>query len=124
MRKVTFSPGEFLFRQGDQTYFFFMIEEGEVDVLIQDPKGGEVLLATVGSGQPVGEFALITRTPRVASARAKSQTVAIQISQAGYEKLLAELPDWAVSLITELVERLKKTDQRLAELQARTSGST
>jgi CRP-like cAMP-binding protein len=120
LERIAFKAGDYLFREGEQSFHFFMIEEGEVDVVLNDPAnpGREIHLATVSDGQPVGEFALVASAPRSASARAKTNGTAIKISETGYRQLLTELPEWGMSLIKSLIERLRRTDEMLRKIQA------
>jgi len=120
LERVIFDTGDLLFSEGDQSYFFFIIEHGEVDVFL--PKTNttpEVHLATLNEGSPVGEFALVTKKARSASARAKTPCTAIKISEASYNKLLKDLPSWSISVIQSLIERLRRTDEMLRDQSVR-----
>jgi len=90
LERVAFKPGDFLFVEGEQSYFFMMIEEGEVEILLKDPTDPrkEITVAQIGPGQPIGEFALVVNKPRSATARAKTAGSAIKISKEGYDHLL------------------------------------
>jgi CRP-like cAMP-binding protein len=121
LQRVQFRAGDCLFREGEQSYFFYMIEEGKVDVVLGNPqdKNQEIHLATIESGQPVGEFALIAKQPRSATARAKTDVSVIKISEEAYQALLKDLPEWALSLLSSLIERIRKTDEMLRHAKFR-----
>jgi CRP-like cAMP-binding protein len=120
LERVIFDTGDLLFSEGDHSYFFFIIEHGEVEIFL--PASGntpEVHLANLSEGNPVGEFALVVQKTRSASARAKTPCTAIKISESAYNKLLKELPSWSISVIQSLIERLRRTDEMLRDQSVR-----
>jgi CRP-like cAMP-binding protein len=80
------------------------------------------VLAKVGPGSSIGEFAMLDRKPRSASARALSPVTAARVSPEAYDQLLNELPDWAVSVMRALVERLRFTNDIVRTLQRSKTG--
>lgn len=111
IENVTFNSGDYLFHEGDSEYHFFIIQEGEVEVFKTKPPATKIPLAIVGPGTSLGEFAMVDRQPRSATARALTDVKAARISEEAYAQLFSELPDWAVSVLTALVERLRHTNE-------------
>jgi NADH dehydrogenase len=67
-----YNAGEFIFRKGDPPSNFYVLEQGEVEVVRHnDGVPGEVM-AVLGSGSFFGERALIGNRPRVMSVRART----------------------------------------------------
>ena len=62
MFPVNAIPGEVIIQQGDEGDNFYIIDSGEVEVLVN----GEKVL-TIGEGGSFGELALINGTPRAAA---------------------------------------------------------
>lgn len=118
IEQVQFQAGDILFQEDENTFHFFIIQEGEVEVFKRSPGGGELKLAKVSAGTSLGEFAMIDRKPRSASARALTDIVAARVSPEAYEQLLNELPDWAVSVMRALVERVRHTNEIVRALQS------
>lgn len=58
-------PGEVLFKQNSIARFFFVIDRGELEIIIDNVKVREM-----GPGQYLGDLALLYNTPRTASVRA------------------------------------------------------
>jgi NADH:ubiquinone reductase (H+-translocating) len=67
-----YEPGDYVFRKGDAPTNFYVLEQGEVEVL-RDQNGCEVEVVTVlGAGSFFGERSLIGNRPRVMSIRART----------------------------------------------------
>lgn len=116
LEPVEFKQGEVLFKENETSFHFFIIQEGQVEIYKTGSDGNQVVLATVGEGLSIGEFAMIDRRPRSATARAITPVKAMKISEAAYKQLLEELPDWAVSVMTALVDRLRSTNEIVRKL--------
>lgn len=118
IEQVQFRAGDILFQEDETSFHFFIIQEGEVEVFKCGPGGEELQLAKVSAGNSLGEFAMLDRKPRSASARAITDIVAARVSPEAYEQLLSELPDWAVSVMRALVERVRHTNDIVRALQS------
>jgi hypothetical protein len=67
LRAETFEPGETVFAQGDHGDGFYLVQAGEVDVVIDDDH-----IRTLGADGYFGEIALLRDVPRTATVRARS----------------------------------------------------
>ena len=119
IQQVRFKAGETLFRENEMSFHFFILQEGEVEIFKNGAGGKNVVLAKVGPGNSIGEFAMLDRQPRSASARALTDLVAAKVSPEAYNRLLTELPDWAVSVMRALVERLRFTNDIVREMKSK-----
>lgn len=108
---VHFQANAILFNEGEETFFFYMIKEGQVEIYRTTDEGKKIILAEVQEGQSLGEFAMIDRQPRSASARALTDVVAVKVSEQAYAALLAELPTWVQAMLEGLVTRLRKANE-------------
>ena len=95
-----------------------MIKEGRVEVFRDGGDGQRVVLAIVDEGQSLGEFAMIDKQPRSASARAISTVVAVKVSESSYAELLGELPTWAQAMLEGLVSRLRSANDIIRQHEA------
>lgn len=114
--KEAYKAGDFIFFEGDIDYFFYIIETGEIEIFKKTKTGTRVDIAEVGPGESFGEMALLDKAPRSASAQAKTDCVLIQVSEQGYQQLLAELPVWAQGMLKSFALRLQHMNQLLIEL--------
>lgn len=116
--KETFKAGDFIFFEGDIEAHFFIIESGEVSIFMKDKRGVKIEVAKLLAGETFGEFALIDKGARSASAQALTDVKAMRISEEGYELMLNELPLWASSMLTSFSTRLKQMNVALKEINA------
>lgn len=110
-----FHPGDFIFFEEDIDFHFYIIEEGEVQIFIKDNAGKRVNLATLGPGESFGELAMLDRSPRSASAQAVTYTKLFKVSEAGYERLMKDLPDWTQAILGSFANRIRRMNDTLKE---------
>ncbi|HET9852465.1 MAG TPA: cyclic nucleotide-binding domain-containing protein [Candidatus Limnocylindrales bacterium] len=100
-RKV--ADGEYLTREGDIGSELYVIKSGKLEVL----QGvDERYLRTCVAGEPVGELAAITRSPRTASMRADGAAEVLAIRADEFLDLLRSDGDVAEGTVTLLARRL------------------
>jgi len=85
MFKETHEAGDVIIKQGDDGDLFYIIDTGEVDVLINDE-----LVSSITEGGSFGELALIHGTPRAATIVAKTSVVLWSIDRDSYRGILME----------------------------------
>ena len=67
---LEFGPGDVVFRQGDQGDRLFVVKSGVIEVVAAPSDGSEsVVVAYLGTGEVIGELALLTGSPRSATVR-------------------------------------------------------
>ena len=66
-RITTFEPNEFIIEFGEEGRFLGVLMEGRASVLLVDDQGAEHCLATVDSGDVIGEMSLLTGSHTTAS---------------------------------------------------------
>jgi hypothetical protein len=116
--EASFKDGEVLAEQGEQGDVLFVIVEGQVVVTATGSDGTVMELARRGSGEYVGEMAIVTREPRMASLIASGSGYALTIDQKSFEGLLRERPDVSIGVIHELSVRLKRSADLLEQLRS------
>jgi HEAT repeat protein len=102
-----FVDGETIAGQGEPGEELHIVVDGEVRVLRVDPgAGSEVELARRTQGDVVGEMALITQEPRMASLVASGDVRTLRLGRKEFEGVLRERPDTAIAVIRVLSLRL------------------
>lgn len=111
------AEGGYLIRAHEVDSTLFAVEEGHLDIVgIRD--GKQVVLATVGPGDVLGEVAFIDDSPRSVSVRAGEEQVTVRAwnKRALSEALAFEpqlLAKFAVALCELLVERMRDNARRV-----------
>ncbi len=106
-------PGQILFREGEDAWAVFMIEKGAIEIVRNEGERNEVVLATVGEGELIGEMGLIDCSPRSATARAAKTTVTQIITEQNFARLLAQAEPGLVALLKVLLRRLRASNEAL-----------
>lgn len=112
-----FTPGEFIFYEGDAPDWFYIVCEGRVKILKQSPLGKDVIIAVFSPGEMLGEVAVFQGKPYPASAQAADEVVLLLgIRHQELLPFLAHHPQIALKIISTLGERLKNAHERLKDL--------
>jgi len=84
-----FSKGQIVAREGEQGDELYIVAEGFVEVVLgEKPSSAARIVVSLGSGQVLGEMALLDQGPRSASLRAASDPTILQVIQRNhFEKL-------------------------------------
>ncbi|VTJ53355.1 Hypothetical predicted protein [Marmota monax] len=83
MFPVSFTAGETVIQQGDDGDNFYVIDQGEMDVYVNNE-----WTAIIGEGGSFGELALIYGTPRAATVKAKTNVKLWGIDRNSYRRIL------------------------------------
>jgi CRP-like cAMP-binding protein len=97
-RKV--EAGETIVKQGAGGAGFFVIEEGEADVTVDDESRG-----SLGPGDYFGEIALLTGSERTATVTAKTDMVCFGMTPWDFRPLVESNSGIAWKLLTAMAER-------------------
>ncbi|XP_006873717.1 PREDICTED: cAMP-dependent protein kinase type II-alpha regulatory subunit [Chrysochloris asiatica] len=110
-----YKDGERIITQGDKADSFYIIESGEVSILIKsktktskDGGNQEVEIARCHKGQYFGELALVTNKPRAASAYAVGDVKCLVMDVQAFERLLGPCMDIMKRNISHYEEQLVK----------------
>ena len=106
---VIFSEGE----PGDRMY---VVLDGKVKLGQTSPDGRESLLAVLGPGEVFGELSLFDPGPRTATATAVTDTVVVGLGHTDLRPWLTGRPEVAEALLQALAQRLRRTNEALADL--------
>ncbi|MET0461359.1 MAG: ATP-binding cassette domain-containing protein, partial [Ilumatobacteraceae bacterium] len=84
---VAVPAGGHLFRQGDPSDLIYIVDKGHVDV-VRDTTEGEVVLATLGPGDHLGEMGPLFGLPRSATIRARTDVTLTGYSVQGFREVV------------------------------------
>jgi NTE family protein len=97
--------GDWLFRAGDEGDALYVIRAGRLEVVGGDGEG--TVMRVLGRGAALGELALLTSSPRSASARAARDTDLIVIDRDDFQRLLEDAPEVSLALTRTLGAQLR-----------------
>ena len=119
--RVSYRPGEILFRQGDPGDAAYVILEGKADILAE-VNGGMIKVAEVADNSIVGEIAILCDVSRTATVKASASLEALRIRKDDFLKLLADYPDAMFEILRSLAQRLTRTTAELTDARAQIKG--
>jgi CRP-like cAMP-binding protein len=112
---VRFEPGEVIVQQGDLPDGVYIITEGEAEVWLADTTGQGQRLAVLGAHSLFGETAVLARSRRTATVRAKDRVVTFKISSNVFLDLVRSSSDIGMQVMTILAERLERSTALLRQ---------
>jgi CRP-like cAMP-binding protein len=101
-----FSAGTTIFRAGEPGAEMFIVQEGEVDIVID----GKVV-ESIGPEHFFGEMALIDESPRSADAVARTDCKLLALNQRQFLFLVDEVPFFAIRMMRVLADRLRHANR-------------
>jgi CRP/FNR family cyclic AMP-dependent transcriptional regulator len=107
--KRTYAKGQFLCHQGDPGDRLFVIASGRVKVTLTSEQGNEMVLATLGPHEVLGELSVIDQAPRSASVVAVVPTTVLMLSRPVLLQLMSShtaVRDALLNSLGGLVRRL------------------
>ena len=111
---VTVAAGEALIREGDVGDAMYAILDGEFEI-IQGAGQQELILGRRGSGEVIGEMALLRRAPRNATVRALRRGHLLKISQLTFRILLDCGPTTVLNILDTVMTRLQMQESLLRQ---------
>ncbi|MCG6922196.1 MAG: cyclic nucleotide-binding domain-containing protein [Acidobacteria bacterium] len=107
---LEFGPGEVVFHQGDQGDRLFVVKSGVLEVLSTPSDASEAVpIAYLGTGEVLGELALLTGSPRSATVRSPEHAELFAVERAVFIDLMDTLPAFSRNLCVVLARRLETT---------------
>jgi cAMP-dependent protein kinase regulator len=83
MQPFNYKPDETIIQQGEEGDFFYIIDQGEVEVYVNNK-----CVTAISDGGSFGELALIYGTPRAATIKAKTECKLWAIDRKTYRRIL------------------------------------
>ncbi|PID53407.1 MAG: Crp/Fnr family transcriptional regulator [Micrococcales bacterium] len=108
--------GAVLFREGDAGDRLYVIVMGKVKLGRTSGDGRDNLMAILGPGEMFGELSLFDPGARSLTATAISETELIGLGSEDLDSYLTDHPDVAKHLLRALGQRLRRTNESLADL--------
>jgi CRP/FNR family transcriptional regulator len=110
----SYPRGARVFHEGDESDACYVIRSGEVRVTREHSDGRAIALATLGSGEIVGELAMLDGEVRSASVEALTDVELLAIAARDMRALLERNPEITAKLVIALTRRVRETNERVA----------
>ncbi|MEY4631299.1 MAG: hypothetical protein RIQ81_1419 [Pseudomonadota bacterium] len=114
VKERAYQAGDMIFDQGDEGDFMVFVKSGEVDL-----KHNGEHLKTLGVSSVIGEIALLTGSPRTASATVTIPTEVLTLSKVDFDRLRSLSPELDVACRDLAAERLGEIKARHVESATR-----
>ena len=116
MVEIDFTRGQIVFSEGDPGDRLYVIMDGKIKLGTTSNDGRESLLAVLGPGEMFGELSLFDPGPRTSTATALTETTLLGLGHEALGPWLTGRPGVAEALLKALAQRLRRTNETLADL--------
>jgi CRP/FNR family transcriptional regulator, cyclic AMP receptor protein len=103
-----FAPGHTIFDSGEDGGTMYVLTEGEVEIRV-----GDVVAEVVTPGGIFGEMALIDKSPRSATAKAKTLCRVAALDERRFNYMVGQTPYFALEVMSIMANRLRRANARL-----------
>lgn len=107
---------QFLWYQGDPGDHLAVVLDGLVKITVASDRGDEMVLATLGAGEVLGELSVIDQGPRSASAVAVQATTALVVNRAALITAMQHSPALLDALLRTLGAMLRRLTEQASDL--------
>jgi len=108
--------GHVVFNEGDTGDRLFIVLDGKIKISRAAADGRENLLSVLGPGEMFGELSLFDPGPRTATATAVTESTLASLDHDDLRPLLLDQPAVAMQLLRALAQRLRRTNEAMADL--------
>jgi CRP-like cAMP-binding protein len=116
-----YDAGEYIVRQNDPGLGMYVIESGDVNVLLEE-NGSTKQLVTLHEGNFFGEIALLDESPRSATVIAHTDAALIGFFRPDLFDIIKKSPAVGLKIVLRLAEligeRLRNSNQEISKLRA------
>jgi len=115
-RKVSYKSGTPIYLKGTPGSSMMAVLDGTVRISVVGPDGREIVLASIGPGDMVGEVAFLDGGERSADASAATDCEVLVVERRDYLPLLEQNPKVTIRLMAALCQRLRRTSEQVEDL--------
>lgn len=112
----TYVDGEIITRQGEVGDCMYVIQKGQVEVLLEND-GVETPLRIANEGEFMGEMAIFDRQQRSATLRARGEARLLTVDKKNFLKRVHKDPSLAFRLVQTMSQRVRDLSDEIARLK-------
>ncbi len=110
-----YSRNQRVFAEGDPSESLYIVIEGRVAIATHSGDGRETLVAVLGPSGLFGDLGLFDGAPRASEVRALMDTVVAEVPYGPITEVMQENPHLLWGVIRMLAQRVRATDEALAD---------
>ncbi len=99
---VTASEGKVIMKAGDTGVFMYIVQEGNVAIIMQD-----TVVERIGAGGVFGEMAMVDNASRAANAVAQNACTLMMVKRDDFLALVKAKPEFGASILRTIAERIR-----------------
>ncbi len=111
-----YHDSEVIIRQGDIGDCMYVIQNGQVEVLLEQ-NGQQIRLAVKGEGEIIGEMAIFDREVRSATVRAIGQARVLTVDKKNFLRRVHSDPSLALRIVETMSQRIRVLNTEVARLK-------
>lgn len=116
MVALKLNKGQTLFKEGEEGDRLYVVVHGKIKLGRSSSDGRENLLSILGPGEMFGELSLFDPEPRTSTATAVTDARLVSLAHDAVIGLLTSNPQTSLELLRRLAQRLRKSNEVLADL--------
>jgi len=113
-----YGQGDAIFIEGDPGAEMHIILRGQVDIVIDSPRGPKTV-ARLGPGSFFGEMSILENAPRSGSARTTTDTFTVAIHRDNFMAFIQAAPEVTFRIMQCLSQRIRRQNDIVYEKKAR-----
>lgn len=110
------AKGDYLFREGDPSIGFYLVQKGSINVHRVSPTGKEHVIHVFRAGESFAEATLATESGYPADARAVESSHVMLVQKSGFLALLRRQPELALRMLAAMSAHLRVLVGQLDDL--------
>ena len=110
-----YPKGSHIIHKNDPGLSLYLLREGEVKVILEEPSGKEIHLSTLKRYEFFGEMSLFSGKSRSATVVAKEKSTIVEISREVFMNQISKHPEIYLKIVGVMAERLRRSDQIVKE---------
>jgi CRP-like cAMP-binding protein len=111
-----YTEGEIIFKEGEEGDRMYVIQSGKVEIT-KRTISGDLIIATMESGEIFGEMALFDRLPRSATAKALGDARVLSIDKKKLFSTITEDPTLVFKILESMSRRIRRLNEEFMKLK-------
>jgi CRP/FNR family transcriptional regulator len=112
-----YQSGEVIIQQGEVGDCMYVVQEGQVEVILEGEGGQTHRVGVRGEGEFFGEMAIFDRDVRSATVRALGEARILTVDKKNFMRRVHEDPSLAFRLVETMSGRIRELDDEVARLK-------